>query len=397
MTRKLGTPGGGHLGYYKRYGISPVRYDIGDIAMHFDRRDSLYRSLGLPAVAFKGSRVLEVAPGSGENSLYVAACHPASFDLVEANPVAVRDLHALYRRFEPPHTHPKIHAMRFEQFESKPIFDIAICENWLGSLPYEVALVKKLASLVAPGGALAMTITPTSGFFPNIMRKLLANRVTDSTLSYEEKTRFLIGVFGSHLQTMSGMTRTASDWIQDCMLNPHYFHIVISLDTVVEAIGGEMEILSSFPRFTSDWRWFKSLTGTNRQFNGNALTAYHENMHNFLDYRKTWPSRSAAVNAPLTEAFNAVHQAAIRWETAAERADTAAIADLNNEIGELLSRIRTGVAEIDSEVVPALDELKAVWSHPALDGDMIRNMQSFAALFGRETVYVSFTRPRATS
>jgi Methyltransferase domain len=397
VTRERPERKSGHLGYYKQYGISPVRYDIGDLPLHFDRRDSLYRSLALPAVAFKSSRVLEVAPGSGENGLYIAACHPASFDLVEANPVAVRDLSALYGRFESPHTRPKIHPMRFEQFEATSAFDIVVCENWLGSLPHEIELIKKLASLVAPGGALVMTITPTSGFFPNIMRKLLANRITDPTLSFEEKTRFLIGVFGSHLQTISGMTRTASDWIQDCMLNPHYFHIVISLDTLVEAIGGEMELLSSFPRFTSDWRWFKSLTGANRRFNDNAMIAYHENMHNFFNYRKTWPPRSATANAQLTEAFNAVHQAAIRWETAAEMEDGAEIARLNHEIGELLSKISTSIAEIDSDIVLALDELKAVWSHPSPDGEMIKNMRAFGALFGRETVYVSFTRPRANS
>ncbi|MGA9298697.1 MAG: hypothetical protein WBW45_00465, partial [Bradyrhizobium sp.] len=60
----------GHLGYYIEHGISPVTYRTDDIGAHFDRRDSLYRSLGLPSIAFKSADVLEVAPGSGQNSLY---------------------------------------------------------------------------------------------------------------------------------------------------------------------------------------------------------------------------------------------------------------------------------------------------------------------------------------
>ena len=61
----------GHLEYYKRHGISPVRYHAADLSEHLQRRESLYRVLGLPAVAFKGARVLEVG-GSNER----AGCVP---------------------------------------------------------------------------------------------------------------------------------------------------------------------------------------------------------------------------------------------------------------------------------------------------------------------------------
>ena len=39
----------GHLDYYTRHGINPVRYDTSDLGRHLERRASLYRTLGLHA------------------------------------------------------------------------------------------------------------------------------------------------------------------------------------------------------------------------------------------------------------------------------------------------------------------------------------------------------------
>ena len=66
----------GHLEYYTRYGINPVRYDLSDLQLHLDRRGSLYRTLGVTPLAVRGARVLEVAPGTGQNSLYLARLAP---------------------------------------------------------------------------------------------------------------------------------------------------------------------------------------------------------------------------------------------------------------------------------------------------------------------------------
>src|SRR5207244_6082467 len=111
-------------------------------------------------------------PGSCQNSLYFAICAPASLDLVEPNPVGRRDIEAAYANLDRPCTKPTLHGVRFETFDPLGTFDIVVCENWLGALPGEVALIRRLAGLVAPGGVLVLTMVPPSGFFANIMRKL---------------------------------------------------------------------------------------------------------------------------------------------------------------------------------------------------------------------------------
>jgi SAM-dependent methyltransferase len=381
----------GHLRYYEQHGISPVRYKADDIELHFDRRDSLYRSLGLPPAAFRGARVLEVAPGSGQNSLYVAACRPASLDLVEPNPAGLSDIRANYHAFARPHTAPKLHAVRLEAFETETRYDVVLCENWLGSLPSELALMRKLASLVAPGGVLVVTVVPLSGFFPNVMRRLLALRIIDPAATFEQNTAHAVEAFGSHLATIKDMTRSHRDWVHDCMLNPHYLNVALSFETVFETVGPMMEVLATFPRFTPDWRWFKSLVGARRGFSEAVLNAYRENLHTLVDYRNVWPPRPAASNASMDDAFSSLHRSALTWQNATTDAEKA---QASREIADRLSVIGSSLAEVDPQLGRAVAEVRSIWLRPQLDAAILRDMHEFKVLFGRETVYLSLTRAR---
>lgn len=382
------------LRYYEAQGISPVRYRMDSVEAHFDRRDSLYRSLGLPPLAFRGSRVIEVAAGSGQNSLYVASCHPGSYDLVEPNRVGVRDIRDTYSGFRGSHTAPTIHEVRLENFMTHTEYDIVLCENWLGSVPQELALIRKLASLVTKGGVLAITCVPLSGFVPNIMRKLLALRLTNQSLTFEQQTAQLVDIFASHLSTIADMTRSHRDWVQDTMLLPSYLNIALPLETLVDAVGDNMEVLATFPRFTLDWRWFKSLTGEKRRFNEQMLNSYRENLHNFIDYRKVWPTRSVDANTQLDAAFRELHQNALNWQVTGKSYGNDSSNPLIERISELLRKISVELAQIDERLGVAFDELNSVWQHPKMDAKMVRDMRTFSTLFGRETVYVSFTRLR---
>jgi hypothetical protein len=384
----------GSLPYYERQGISPVRYRMDSIEAHFDRRDSLYRALGLPPLAFRGSRVLEVAAGSGQNSLYVASCHPDSYDLVEPNLVGIRDIRNTYNSFREPHTVPKLHEVRFENFTTKNEYDIVLCENWLGSLPQDISLIRRLASLVTPGGVLVITCVPVSGFFPNIMRKLFALRLVDRRQSFEHQTVQLVDMFASHLSTIADMTRSHQDWVHDCMLLPSYLHIVLPPETLLETVGDNMEVLATFPRFTPEWRWFKALAGDKRRFNDRMLNSYRENFHNFIDYRKIWPARATSANAQLNAAFDALHQTSFEWPTAIEPPDKAITAALIERISEQLSNIIAELLPVDQELGAAVTELKSVWQDPQISAAKVRDMRQFSSLFGRETMYVSFTRRR---
>ena len=384
-----GLSGGGHLAYYKEHGISPVNYDIRDLQAHLDRRDSLYRGLGLPAVAFRGCDVLEVAPGSGQNSLYVAATMPTHYDLVEPNPTAIKDIKSQFANFELPHTAPVLWTTRLEEFEPQRRYDIVICENWLGDLPHELLLIRKLADLVRPGGVLAMTLTPLIGLLPNMMRKLLALRLVSRDMPFAEKAARLTEVFGPHLQTIQNMTRSHRDWVMDCLLNPHYLNIILPIDAVIAEIGSRAEVLATVPRFYIDWRWFKSLLASERRFNASFHASYIRNLHNFVDYRREFPARTAEENQTLDSMCCDFRAAALSWLDVYNSAGGSNLVTAAEMIGRSIRRLGHQLGTIDPDLGVAFEELCDVWEKPDLDGESVAAMAHFKGLFGRETVYIS--------
>lgn len=389
---KTATSEGGHLDYYKEHGISPVRYAMDDLSQHLQLRDSLYRSIGLPQVAFRGSDILEIAPGSGQNSLYLAVSQPRSLTLVEPNPAGLRDIQKLYDTLSEPHTAPILHPARLQEFNPGKLYDVVLCENWLGALPEELGLLRKLAGLVSPGGALVLTIVPLAGFFPNVMRKLLALRVLPRDLGFEERTAALVEIFGPHLATIPNMTRSHRDWVHDCMVNPHYLNVGLPFETVIDTIGAEMSVLGTYPRITIDWRWFKSLKGGERRFNDLLIEAVAANIPSLLDYRRTFPASEPGSNAALDRHFGNVHKLALAWQVAFEAERTNDLEQLTGQIASELHEISEQLAEIDGDLAAAARELEELWLMKQPTPEAVRDMPLFGALFGRETFYAAFTR-----
>jgi hypothetical protein len=231
-----------------------------------------------------------------------------------------------------------------------------------------------------------------SGFFPNVMRKLLALRLTDRSTAFDEQTKSLVDAFAPHLATIANMTRSHVDWVHDCMMNPHYLNVALPLDTAMEAVG-DMEILGTFPRFTPDWRWFKGLTGESRRFNEVVLKAYRENVHNFVDYRTVYPPLPIEHGQCLNDEFASLHKAALEWQSSWENDHRGQAAQASEMIGGLLASILVNLGNVDKSLSEAVREVEVLWKQSALSLDAVRNLKLFGGLFGRETIYVSFTRP----
>lgn len=51
------------LEYYGQHNISPVKQDISNLKVHYERRRKLYRQCGIPVIAFRNAEILEIGPG----------------------------------------------------------------------------------------------------------------------------------------------------------------------------------------------------------------------------------------------------------------------------------------------------------------------------------------------
>ncbi len=385
------TTASGHLDYYKRHGINPVRYEMGNLQRHFDRRAALYRMLGVTPLVVRGSRVLEVAPGTGQNSLYVASLRPAELTLVEPNPVAVRDITTLYATPGIAPVLPQLITSTFQDFDPGRDFDLVICENWLGNSAHERGLLRKLGRLVAEDGLLVITTVSPVGILPNVLRKALTYRLDDIEAPFADRTAVLSEAFGPHLRTIPAMTRTVTDWVHDNVMNPAYFGIRLTIPMVIEELGHGFDVLGSSPRFAADWRWFKALAGDAREFNPHFLREYRGELHNFLDYRTILPARDPVRNRELEtaawEVSERVHE--LEQDTYADRptrSSTTATVDA-------VRKVRANLSDLTATGwTAALDEFLITFTEPTLTATRVGEMRDFGGLFGRETVYLSLER-----
>ena len=180
------------LEYYMKEGISPVRYDLSDLKKHFQIRASLYRLLGIIPNFFYNKDVLEVAPGSGHNSIYTATLLPQAYDLVEPNPKGCKDILKAFELFSLEHTKPKLHKKSLEDFKTDKLYDIVITEGWPGGfLEYDKSMLVKLSSFVKPGGIMLISFFPPIGGMATYLRRLIGHRLILEKDQLEQKTSIL--------------------------------------------------------------------------------------------------------------------------------------------------------------------------------------------------------------
>jgi SAM-dependent methyltransferase len=384
------------LDYYLQREISPVHYLASNLTEHLERRQSLYDMLGLPGLVFRDKKVLEIAAGSGQNSLYVAAQRPSRYVIVEPNPVALRQIEETYRDFGIAHTRPEVIALTLENYPREETFDVVICEGWLGSSSHERALVGAIADRVAPGGMMVLTALSICGWLSNLIRfcltqKLLANGAAD----YDGQVRIVMEAFSPHLQTITGMTRRHEDWVKDNMVNPTYLDQGLTLEMVLEeAAPRGFTVFGASPDYITEWRWFKQLHGDNIRTNENVLACYERWSHNFLDYRRTFGERDAGLNRQLNVLSGALLEALSESKSKAPgELGKRYFSGIAAILGEIARNLETVAGDLGAAVEEAIRVLDAPDATPAA----IAAMRDFKPWFGRETLYYCLQRSAPAS
>ena len=199
------------LEYYIREGISPVHYDLTDLKKHFQIRSSLYRLLGVIHSFLKGKDILEVAPGSGHNSIYTATLLPRTYDLVEPNPNGCKDILKIFESLSIEHTKPNLFQQSLDDFKSDTLYDIVITEGWPGGfLDYEKSMLVKLSTFVRVGGIMLITFFSPIGGMATFLRRLLGYRLIFKEDQMNQRTSILKKAFVSHLDKLSSMGLNAT-------------------------------------------------------------------------------------------------------------------------------------------------------------------------------------------
>lgn len=371
--------------FYTKHAISPVRQDISNLREHYQKREALYRQLGILPPFLKDRTVLEIGPGSGFNSLYTASLSPSRYVLVERNPTGVnhvRELFSHYPNLEKNITIEETDLRTYSPFER---FDFVFCEGVLSGVPDPEDVLKHIAQFVDDCGSLIITCIDDISYFADTLRRHFAQQVIDSSQSLETQVDILMPIFSPHLSRLQGMNRRHDDWIIDNLINPASMRRMISIPEAISAIAEHFDFYASSPHFVTDWRWYKSVRGTNRNFNELAINQYWQNVHNFFDSSQIFSPHSKEKNSKIYNLCSEAKKALKQFEETREL-------EYVKTIQVIVEEVTAQVVSFSKDLANIFREVSSLLSQFPVDRELLAKSVGFGSLFGRGQQYVHFNR-----
>lgn len=382
----------GFLDYYGSQGVIPVSQAAVGIEIRRRQRLGLYRTLGIPALAFRGSRVVEFGPGTGDNSEIAASLGPASYDLVDGNAASLRALEA---KLADGQLDASVCRLVRADFNDERIpgvehgsYDVVIAEGCIPGQVYPIASLQRIARYAAPDGLLIVTTCDEiSVLAEHCCRIAMAPVLAARGGRFDESLEIACTIFGPHLERLAARSRSTRDWVIDMLMHPLPASWTMSIDEALIALDG-FRYHGSSPRFATEWRWYKAMADDPA---GSKLVVdeWRTVAHLAIDYR-TDPSSTRRLSEP---------------EFASIKAACARVAALCFEIRNSLDLRRLDAVELELGAVAALlAEIRGMERTVASIDDFRRSIpvlaagrwdyeyRDFLGWFGRGQQYLALIR-----
>jgi hypothetical protein len=389
------------LHFYGQNQISPVSQNLDDFGLHTGRRLGLYRTLGLAPSMFAGRDILEVAPGSGHNSIVTATLNARSYDLVEPNPTGFQKMLQLFEEHHVRSERTRFFNARLEDFPEERTYDIVICEGLIPGLSGQEAFLTQLAARVRRGGILVVTCADAvSVFFESLRRylaRLLVRHLRNDAAGRDgqsEAVALMLPAFAPHLRALKGMSRPAEDWIWDNLLNPAAANLAasheFSIDTCLKVFGASFFFYGSSPIFMQNWEWYKNAPVTPVEYNTAFTRAFCSQRINFLHYEET-STPDLGLSDSMYQSCRELsliveRRPASSWGTIAPETIRQDLAHVQR-VQEIAGRCGLGKSEA------ATREFLDLFANDGIpDAQGIADMAVFRCAFGRGQQYVSLVR-----
>lgn len=370
-----------YLDFYREHDVSPVAQDISSLATHFQRRDSLYRFLGIPPAFVANRRVIEFGPGSGHNALFTASLRPERYVLVDGNPRGVIETKQNLARHFGENPRLAVVESMFEDFATDDQFDLVLAEGFLPHVANPPALLRRLARFVTPGGVLVITTVSPASILSENLRRLIRTSIVAPTADPATQIAALLPVLGPHLATLKGMSRSHEDWLIDNIVQPVRHAGLLSIPQAIATLADDFDAYGVSPAFTTDLRWYKDVHGNDRGFNAGISSSYERRVAALIDHRRD----PAEHDGPTGRAIEAECMALWACMNAIEAEGRVAA---GTQAVPILERLGALLRPLLPETAAALDEAAAyfVGSIP------LSAMRLFPPLWGRGQQYLSLIR-----
>ena len=366
--------------FYTKHDISPVQQDIFSLEKHFQRRESLYKILGIIPVFLKGKKIIEFGPGSGHNAIYTTTLNPGQYVLVDGNKRGIDECRENLEKTNINLSNISFVHSLFQDFTSNQKFDLVLAESCIPHQSKPIPLLNHISSFVCSGGGLVITTISGVSYLSEILRRFVRDIYIDPNADPRDQIDLMLPLLGPHLGTLKGMSRPVNDWLLDNIVQPLHKAKLLSIPEVIHALNDEFEFYSSSPKIVNDWRWYKDIIGKDRKLNELAINSYYKNIINFLDYRFVFPQHSREFGEMLEERCEKAWDLMCRFESGA----------INNwnSVWDLMQEIHAMIAEKAPDTAEALREA-IEWLQ---NGAKQTTLKHFPNWWGRGSQYVSFVR-----
>lgn len=377
------------LNFYIESNISPVRQNISNLGIHFKRREKLYRQLGIPIQLFSNSKILEVGPGSGYNTLAFFEWGGGinkKIDLIEPNKKGIDDISQLFLEHKINKEYYNIIDCKIQEFTTDIKYDIIIAEGFLPSIINKKEIIDNLIKLANERGIIVITCIDEIGFFIEQMKRLIGYILTSNIKDLSKKIEELCKIFEPQLNLLQGVSRNVVDWVQDQLINPANNTSTLSLEEAIVYLGQEFDVLGSSPNLFVDYSWYKDI---DFDYKKEYKKQFSIKRHNLLMCGLEETFLLPEENEYLLNNIRAIRQYAIDYERSYDKNNIKSIIYYLNNILHIMKRI-------DSKLYKVVIELNEILTTLLNKGDQLNidlsKYKNFFSAFSRSQQYISFIK-----
>ena len=361
------------LDFYEKHSVIPTRLEITDQGKFFKQRDFLFETLGIPTHFLSGSNILELGPGTGQKAVHLLSLNPASYTAIDNNSASVSATTEIITRsgFK---GRSKVINSDFLDYKGTEKYDLVIAELVIPTQIEPLLFLRRLTDYLVLGGLLIFTCADPISLLSETLRSAIVKDLELVDANLQQSADRIVAFFSEDLDLLPGMNRRRSDWAIDQMIKPPVGSL-LDLSSALTSLLDVAIFHGSSPRFTEDYRWYKSPEISVESLSNTAILNYWKKCHNFLDFRTTVAAVKPEENKLLfdlsAEIFSAVHES--KWD------------QNSRKIVESLCRtIRKLISTTSPSTIPPFDSFLSYW----LSGDT-KHLKEFRSWWGRSTQYVS--------
>ena len=372
------------LDFYASRKIIPVRQDIGNLDLHFLKRKALYRHLGMPPAVFKGRRVLEFGPGSGDDAVHTSTLQPALYVLVDGNPYSIAAVREKIDKGTIVADELECVESDILEFSDDRCFDVVTCEGVVPGQENTANFLRHIASFTDIDGIIMLTTHSPTSLLAEICRRMVKPLFGREYPDVDEELHRMVDFFTPDLDSLKGMTRIYEDWVLDTILHPWKREVAFSIPNAIDALDDNFDVVGTSPSFSQDWRWYKAVPEDHQSINGHVRAEFNKWSAFFLDYRVD-PDDVLSFSSEALEkqCADILDMHVDIWETN----DIGALPTFLGKLSDIADTIAADMAPTATSIGDYIVGMRGL-----IDGKMDADFGDFRPWFGRGMQYVSFMR-----